>query len=78
MILSVIMTIFGILAFNQIFSNSEQVQQILQGEKINIIEIINQKIINVNKYLITINPSAKILLEESLLKNILNISKIFL
>lgn len=77
-ILMGILIIFEMQAFNSVLSNADEIKQIGQGETINLIEIINTKIIEINKYLLTINPSVKILIENNLLNNILNLIKLIL
>ena len=77
-ILMGILIIFEMQAFNSILSNVQEIKQIGQGETINLIEIINTKIIEINKYLLTINPSVKILAENNLLNNIFNLIKLIL
>ena len=77
-ILMGILIIFEMQAFNSVLSNAQEIKQIGQGETINLIEIINTKIIEINKYLLTINPSVKILIENNLLNIILNIIKLIL
>ena len=73
-----ILTIFESQAVNMVFSNENEIEQILQGESTNLIEIINGKIENINNYLITINPSVKILTGNNILKNLIELIKIIL
>ena len=73
-----IITIFEATAINQIFSNVEQIEQIQAGEAINLIEVIDNKIVNINDYLITLNPSVKILIGKNILNNIFELLKISL
>lgn len=77
-IMTGILIFYGMQAINSIFSNADIIQKIQQGENINLIEIINNKIININNYLLTINPSVKILLEKNILKNLIEVIKILL
>ena len=67
---------FAMQAIGSIFSNVEEIDKIFQGENINLIEIINNKIENINNYLLTINPSVKILIGNNILKNLIEIIKI--
>ena len=71
-----ILTLFESHAFNNVLSNVEYIEQIQQGETINLIEIINDKIIEVNNYLITVNPSVKILTGNNIFRNIIELIKI--
>lgn len=73
-----ILMTFGTQAINSIFSNVQEIEQIQQGEAINLIEIINNKIENINNYLLTVNPSVKILTGKSIFKNIIELIKIIL
>lgn len=77
-ILMGILTIFESQALNTVLSNVEQIEQIGQGENINLIKIINTKLEHVNNYLITINPSVKLLIGNSILKNLIEFVKIIL
>ena len=67
---------FGMQAINSVFSNIGYIEQIKHGENINVLEIINNKIENVNNYLLTVNPSVRILTGNSILKNIIELVKI--
>ena len=78
MLMMGIITIFEATAINQIFSNVEQIEQIQAGEAINLIEVMDDKIVNINDYLITLNPSVKLLIEENLLSNSFELLKIIL
>lgn len=77
-ILVIILTIFESQAMNMVFSNENEIEQILQEESGNLIEIINGKIENVNNYLVTINPSVKILTQNNIFKNLIELIKIIL
>ncbi len=59
-----------------VFSNESIIQQIEQGQNLNIIEAINEKIEYANNYLITINPSVKILVGNNILNNFIELIKI--
>lgn len=76
MILVFIFTIFEIQAITTVLSNSKELEQIQQGEAINLIEVINNKIEHINNYLVTVNPSIKILTGNNILKNIIELIKI--
>jgi len=69
---------FGMHAINSIFSNEEYFKEIGQEESINLLGIINNKLENVNNYLLTINPSVKILTGTNIFKNLLELTKILL
>jgi len=69
---------FGMHAINSIFSNEEYFKEIGQEESINLLGIINNKLKNVNNYLLTINPSVKILTGTNIFKNLLELTKILL
>lgn len=75
-IMTGILMSFGTQAINNVFSSVEEIEQIQQGENINLIQTINSKIENINNYLLTINPSVKILTENNLFKNIIELIKI--
>jgi len=75
-IMTSILTAFGMTAINILFSNVETIEKIMQGENINLIEVINNKLQNINNYLLTINPSVKILTEKNILNNIFEFLKI--
>ena len=77
-ILTWILMTFAMQAITSIFSNVELIEQIQQGESINLIEKINNKIENINNYLITINPSVKILTENNILIKLFELIKILL
>lgn len=77
-ILVVILTIFESQAMKTVFSNENELEKILQGENTNFIEIINGKIEEVNNYLITINPSIKILTGNNIFRNSIELIKIIL
>ena len=78
MLMMGIITIFEATAINKIFSNVEQIEQIQAGEAINLIEVMDDKIVNINDYLITLNSSVKLLIEENLLSNSFELLKIIL
>lgn len=71
-----VLTVFESHALTNVLSNVEQIEQIQQGETINLIEIINDKIIDVNNYLITVNPSVRILTGNNILRNLIELIKI--
>jgi len=71
-------TIFEGWAIENVLSNTVEIEQIQQGEEINLIEIINNKVSEINKYLITINPSVKILTQNNILNNLIQLIKIIL
>ena len=73
-----ILTIFEMQAINSVLSNSEQIAQVMQGESINLLEIINTKITQVNNYLITINPSVNILIGNNIFNNFIEVIKIII
>ncbi len=75
-ILIIILTIFESQAMKSVFSNIGEIEKIQQGEAINLIQIIENKIVDVNNYLITINPSVKLLTQNNILKNIFELLKI--
>ena len=77
-ILISILTTFEMQAINSVLSNAEQIEKALQGENINLLEIINTKITEINNYLITINPSVKILTENNILNNFIELIKIII
>ncbi len=72
----VIITVLEGQAINSILSNSEIISQIVEGEKINLIAVIDDKIQQVNKFLLTVNPSVKLLIGENIFSNILELLKI--
>ena len=71
-----IFTIFEGYALKTVLSNTGEIEQIQQGQEINLIQTINEKITNINKYLITINPSVKILTQNNILNNLIQLIKI--
>lgn len=71
-----IFTIFEGYALETVLSNAEEIEQIQQGQEINLIQIINEKVTEINNYLITINPSVKILTENNILNVLIQIIKI--
>lgn len=73
-----ILTAFESVAINSVLSNVNEIQQIDQGETINLIEIIDTKIKEVNNYLVTVNPSVEILIGDNIIKNIIELLKIIL
>lgn len=77
-ILTWILMTFVMQAMGNVLSNAGEIEQILQGENINLLETINNKIEDVNNYLVTLNPSVKILTENNILKNLIEIIKIIL
>ena len=76
MIIIGIFTMFEGYAFKTVLSNAEEIEQIQQGQEINLIQTINEKVTDINKYLITINSSVKILTENNILNNLIQIIKI--
>lgn len=77
-ILIFILTTFEMQAINTVLSNVDQIEKIQQGENINLLEIIDNKIMQINNYLVTVNPSIKILIGNNIIKNIFEIIKIIL
>lgn len=77
-ILIFILTTFEMQAINTVLSNVDQIEKIQQGENINLLEIIDNKIMQINNYLVTVNPSIKILIVNNIIKNIFEIIKIIL
>ena len=73
-----IFTIFEAWAIETVLSNTSEIEQIQQGQEINLIEIINNKVSEINNYLITINPSVKILTQNNILNNLIQLIKIIL
>ena len=61
---------------NVILSNSGEIEKIAQGEEINLLENINNKIEKINNYILTINPSVRILTGENIFLNIFELIKI--
>lgn len=78
LILMGIVTIFETQALGSVLSNVDQIEQIGQGETINIIEIIDGKLKDVNNYLITVNPSVNLLIGNNIFKNLIELIKIVL
>ena len=69
-------TMFESYAFKEVLSNVEEIEQIQQGQEVNLMQTINEKVTDINKYLITINPSVKILTENNILNGVIQIIKI--
>lgn len=65
-------------AISNVLSNADEIGKVAQGENINLIEIINNKIEKINNYFLTINPSVKILTGTNAIKNIIELIKILL
>ncbi len=76
--LMIIISILEILIMNNILSNTEYIRQIQQQESINLIEVINNKVKEINNYFLVINPSVTMLLSNSFFKLFLEILKIIL
>ena len=77
----ILMIIFSILefqAFDMILSNSSEIEQINQGQEINLLEIIENKIKYINNYLVTINPSVNILIGNNIFTNLVELLKIII
>ena len=73
-----ILSIFEAQVMSNVLSNVQEIEQIQQGETINLIEIIDNKIENINNYLITINPSVKLLIGNNIVTSIIEFLKIVL
>ena len=71
-----IFTVFESYAFETVLSNTTEIEQIQQGQEINLIQTINEKVTEINKYLITINTSVKMLTQNNILNNLIQIIKL--
>jgi ABC-2 type transport system permease protein len=71
-ILIFLIMIFLSYVFKYVFNNEELIEQ----NQENILNNINEKIININNYFLTINPSIKILTQKNIFKIIFNFLKL--
>ena len=73
-----VLMLFMTQAIQSIFANEETILKMQQGESITLLEVIDKKLENLNKYLLTISPSIKLLTETNLFLDLFEFIKIII